>query len=141
MNIKTQVIESFKKEFQFLIDKFEIMDILENGTPLDYKAIKMLKLPSADYNVIYHPGVYVFIGNNSVYRVGVSMRNSRVRVMEHIKVQTWGNNHSVIDIDKFSDKSILLFNVKNYSDSHWLLSLEVFLEETFKPLIKAKRKG
>jgi hypothetical protein len=140
-NITEEILSLFENEFGFLREKFEIMDLLANGSPFDYKTIEYLKLPSEDYNIVWHPGVYVFIGNNKVYRVGVSMRNSRSRVMEHIAGQTSQGNHCILDIDQFEDKSILLFNVKNREDGHWLLSLETYFEKNLNPLIRAKRIG
>ena len=140
-NLKKRIIESFESEFRFLKDKFEIIDLLANNTPMDYETFEYLKLPSEQYNIVWHPGVYIFIGNNELYRVGVSMRNSRSRVMEHLAAKTSKNGHCIWDIDNFPDKSILLFNVRNRDDRHWLLSLEVFLETKFQPKIKAGRIG
>ena len=139
--IKNEIIEAFKNEFGFIQDRFEIMDLLENGSKMDSKTIEFLKLPSDNFNIVWHPGVYIFIGNNSVYRVGVSMRNSRSRVMEHLEDWTSKNGHCVWDIDKFDDKSILLFNVKSKNDRHWLLAIEAYFEQKFNPLINAGRIG
>ena len=61
--IKEHVISAFKKEFHFVQSKFEIIDLLENNSPMDYDIINDLKLPTSDYNIIWHPGVYVFLGN------------------------------------------------------------------------------
>lgn len=141
LTIKQQIINAFNQEFSFIRDKFEIMNLLANGTEMNSVAISNLKLPSDNYNIVWHPGVYVFIGNNCVYRVGVSMRNSRARVMEHLNDWTTKNGHCVWDIDNYEDKSILLFNVKEQSNRHWLLALEVFLETKFNPLINAERTG
>jgi hypothetical protein len=139
--MKQQVIEAFETEFGFIKEKFEIMDILGNNSPMDYETIEYMKLPNEEYNIIWHPGVYVFIGNNLVYRVGRSMGNSRARVMEHLLAGTRNDKHEIWDIDKYPDKSILLINVKDRADKHWLLALEIFLETKFNPLIKAKRNG
>lgn len=139
--IRQKIIYAFELEFGFIKDKFEIIDLLAKNSPMDYKTIEYLKLPTEDYNIVCHPGVYTFIGNNSLYRVGVSMRNSRARVMEHLEACTSKNGYCVWDIDNFSDKSITLFNVKNKSDSHWLLALEAFIEMKFEPKIKAGRIG
>src|SRR5450432_514998 len=133
--MKEQVISAFRNEFSFVQDKFEVIDLLENGSEMDYETIEMLKLPTEDYNIVWHPGVYLFLGNNSIYRVGVSMTNSRARVMQHLEACTSNNGHSIWDIDKYEDRSILLFNVKEIANRHWLLALEVFFEEKFKPLI------
>lgn len=138
---RQQLIDAFEQEFTFIKDRFEIIDLLANDTPMDYETIQYLKLPSDDFNIVWHPGVYAFIGNNSLYRVGVSMHNSRARVMQHLDAWTAKDGYCVWDIDKFEDKSILLFNVKSKSDRHWLLALEAFFESKFSPLIKAGRIG
>jgi hypothetical protein len=139
--IRQQLIHAFEQEFSSIKDKFEIIDLLGNGTPMDCETIEYLKLPSDDYNIVWHPGVYAFIGNNSLYRVGVSMHNSRARVMQHLDACTTKDSYCIWDIDKFDDKSILLFNVKSKQDRHWLLALEAYLESKFIPFIKAGRIG
>lgn len=141
MKKKEEVIKAFKDEFGAVAEKFVIMDLLEDGTLMEYKAITEVRLPSKEYNRVFYPGVYVFIGNDTVYRVGVSMRNSRERVRQHINAQRTIGVTSIMDIDQFSDRSILLFNVDNPEDRHWLLALEVFLEKKFEPLIRSKRVG
>lgn len=139
--IKDEIISAFKDEFNSIQDKFEILDLLENNTKMDSKTIELLKLPSDDYNIVWHPGVYFFLGDNKVYRVGVSMRNSRYRVMQHLNAYTSKNGYSIWDINNYQDKSILLFNVKEIANRHWLLSIETFFEEKYKPLIRAGRIG
>jgi hypothetical protein len=139
--IKDDIILAFKTEFHFVQDKFEIMDLLANNSPMDYDVIDSLRLPTSEYNIVWHPGVYVFLGNNSVYRVGVSMRNSRGRVMEHLIANTSTDVHSIWDIAEHDDGSILLFNVKDVADRHWLKALEVYLECKFTPHIRSKRIG
>lgn len=59
--------------------------------------------------------------------------------MQHLDACTAKDGYCVWDIDKFEDKAILLFNVKDKSDKHWLLALEAFFETKFKPLIPAGR--
>lgn len=137
---KTKIIEDFNSEFGFIKDKFVFMDLLENS-PMDYKTIESLKLPSENNNLVWHAGVYFFIGNNSIYRIGVSMNNSRARVLQHIDACTSKDDYCVLDIDKYEDKSILLCNVKEKTSRHWLLSIEAYFEEKYKPLIKASRIG
>jgi hypothetical protein len=139
--MKTEIIKAFECEFGFIRNKFELMDLLENKSPMDNRAINDLKLPSVENNIIWHPGVYMFIGNKSLYRVGVSMHNSRHRVMQHLDEGTTKDGHCIWDIDKFKDKSILLINVKNREDRHWLLALEIFIETRFNPKIRAGRIG
>lgn len=139
--VKQLLIDAFKQEFSFITDKFEIIDLLANNSPMDHEVIEYLKLPSDNYNIVWHPGVYAFIGNNQLYRVGVSMQNSRARVMQHLEACTAKNGFCIWDIADYDDQSILLFNVKNKEDRHWLLAIEAFLEIKFLPLIKASRIG
>lgn len=76
-SIQKSLVTAFEEEFAFLKHKFEVIDLLANNSPMDYQTIEFLKLPSEICNIVWDSGVYVFIGNNKVYRVGVSMRNSR----------------------------------------------------------------
>jgi hypothetical protein len=141
ITIKERVIKAFKSEFSFIASKFEIIDLLDNNSPMDYNTIEFLKLPSDDYNIVWHPGVYLFLGNDAVYRAGVSVNNSRNRVMQHLEAGTSDNGFCIWDIDQYADKSILLINAKEKTDRHWLLAIEAFLETEFEPHIKAKRIG
>ncbi|MEN3943332.1 hypothetical protein WJU23_18675 [Prosthecobacter sp. SYSU 5D2] len=140
-SLKVKILEAFESEFGFMNDKFEIMDLLSNNSSMDYEIIDGLKLPSEVNNIVWHPGVYFFIGNDSLYRVGVSMNNSRARVMQHLDACTMNSEHGIWDIDKFDDKAILLINVKNKIDRHWLLAIEAFFEINFHPKIRAGRIG
>lgn len=136
-----EIIDKFEQEFYFLMNRFEIIDLLANSTPMDREIINGLKLPSEFNNLVWRPGVYLFIGNNEIYKVGVSMINSRRRVIEHLDDNTSRNGISVWDINNYNDKSILLFNIKEDKDKHWLLALEAFFETTFTPKIPAGRIG
>jgi hypothetical protein len=139
--IKQQIIEAFYKEFGFIKEKFEIMELAMSNEKIDYDALNDIKLPSIENNIVWHPGVYVFSGNNEVYRIGVSLKNSRSRVMEHWINGTSKDGFCVCDIDNFDDRSILLINVKKADEKYWLLALEAYLELKFKPKIWASRIG
>lgn len=139
--IKQKIIDAFLTEFDFIKDKFEIMELAMPNENIDYDALNVIKLPSLENNIVWHPGVYVFSGNNEVYRIGVSLQNSRARVMQHWINGTSKEGFCVCDIDNFDDRSILLFNVKQIEDKHWLLAIEAFLELKFKPKIWASRIG
>jgi hypothetical protein len=84
---------------------------------MDYAAINSIRLPTDDY----------------------SMRNSRERVMQHLVASTGHNEYNIWHIAEYDDCAILLFNVKDVADRHWLLALEVFLERKFNPLIPSLR--
>ena len=61
--------------------------------------------------------------------------------MEHLDARTSKDGYAIWDIDQFEDKSILLFNVKERKDWHWLLAIEAFFEINLSPKIKAGRIG
>jgi hypothetical protein len=139
MNI-SEIIQFFKREFSPIQSKFEIIKILK-GHKLDYEYIKNVQKPSENNNIIWHPGVYVFYGNKKVYRVGRHLSNSRYRVLHHIKINTKNNNHKISDLLKYKDAEIILFNVKNKDDAHWVAAVEIYLEKVLSPLIKSGKTG
>jgi hypothetical protein len=53
--IKDDIILSFKSEFRFLQDKFEIINLLENWSEMGYETIGGLKLLSDEYNMVGIP--------------------------------------------------------------------------------------
>lgn len=141
MELRRQIIQAFDEEFHFIKERFVVIDLLANNSPMEHRAISKLVYPSEKNNVIWHPGVYCFIGNNQLYRVGVSVNNSRHRVMQHLANHTSKNGYGIWDIEPFHDRAILLFNVKKIEDRYWLLALEAYLEAKFKPLMRAGRIG
>lgn len=145
MTINT-IISAFEQEFEPLAHKFEIIKLVENNfkvKDLTLEVIEFLKLPSDDYNIVWHPGVYVFFGNGKPYRIGRHLINSRHRVMQHLDACTSDGTDTVWDIKNHADGEILLFNVKEQKDYHWVAALEIFLETRFKSdlVIPAKRQG
>lgn len=138
-----EIINLFEGEFKDIRSKFEIIKLLDNKRELDIKIIEFLKLPSDEKNYIWHPGVYIFYGNGKPYRVGRHLGNSRFRVMQHLKVNTKNGHASVWDIKDAPDKEIVLFNVINREDYHWVAAVEIFMEKALKQelQIPAKRQG
>lgn len=138
-----QIIALFDKEFKHQRPLFEVIKLLEGKRPLDIKTIEHLMLPSEEYNRIWYPGVYVFFGNGSPYRVGRHLTNSRLRVMQHLKAETGNATANVWDIEHAEDREVLLFNVKDRKDYHWVAALEIFLENELKEKLRipAKRQG
>ncbi len=137
------IIDFFKIEFEPILDKFEIIKVLQNKVEFNAKAISQVKRPSDDDNKIWHPGVYVFFGNGKPYRVGRHLASSRLRVMQHLNNCTGNENHNIWDIQNSTDKEILLFNVKDREDYNWVAAVEIFMEKKLKEelLIPAKRQG
>lgn len=138
-----QIIEEFKTEFKPILDKFEIIKVLQNEVPYEYHAIRTVKRPKSDNNIIWHPGVYVFYGNGKPYRVGRHLGNSRARVLQHLNASTRNGKESVWSIKDAPDKEIVLFNVKDRNDYHWVAAVEIFMEKALKGelVIPAKRQG
>ncbi len=138
-----EIIALFEKEFKHQLHLFEVIKLLENTRPLDIKTIEHIALPSEAYNRVWYPGVYVFFGYGSPYRVGRHLANSRFRVIQHLKASTGNANANVWDIQQADDREILLFNVKDRNDYHWVAALEIFLENALKQQLKipAKRQG
>lgn len=95
----------------------------------------------ANQNFIYYPGVYVFYGDNKVWKVGRHLTNSRMRAIQHIDVNTGNKENRIKELEKIADAEIILFNVKNMEDNHWVAAVEIFLERKLKPIIPSKRTG
>jgi len=99
----------FTEQFGVLAEKFEIyeFDVAETKTS----------------NEIYvsNPGVYVYWNpKHGVVRVGVSMKNSRKRALTHLDKNTGGIMRALGDD---SSTKILLFNIREKNDSHWVIAL------------------
>lgn len=130
-----EIIEIFNTEFKPIKDKFEIIKVL-NGKPFSRKNVL-----NANQNFIYYPGVYVFYGDNKVWKVGRHLTNSRMRAIQHIDANTRNENYSIKELEKVSDAEIILFNVKQIEDKHWIAAVEIFLERKLNPKIPSKRTG
>lgn len=142
--MKETVENYFHEEFQQLADKFKVLvlQLFRDGIKKEISELSKEALPSKEENLIWYPGVYVFIGGDSVYKVGCSMNNSRKRALEHFTDNTQKNCIPIHDIYQHPDASILLFNIKNpQEDSHWILALEAFLEKKLDPKIRSGRIG
>ncbi|HDD44297.1 MAG TPA: hypothetical protein ENG63_05495 [Candidatus Desulfofervidus auxilii] len=64
--------------------------------------------------------------------------NSRKRALEHIRDNTAG---IMKEICENNDTILILFNVKDSKDIHWVVALEIFFERSINPLIKSDRLG
>ena len=126
---KEKIIQIFEKEFLLISDKFTIIE----------GSINTISKSSEQY--IYHPGVYVFYQNAGVIKVGRHLTNSRKRALEHIRENTKNDVLEMKSLDKSPDSRILLFNVKDTIDNHWVAALEIYLEKELNPIIKSKRQG
>ncbi len=127
----------FNREFKTISNKFKVIRVLR-GKPFNVENI--LKAKDED-NLIWHPGVYVFYGDGKVWKVGRHLTNSRKRVVEHITAETRTPEHNIKDLENISDAEVILFNVIDSKDYHWVAAVEIYLENELKPLIPSKRTG
>jgi len=132
-----KIIEIFKKEFQPILNKFEIIQVLR-GKP--FTSMNIVEAKDKN-NLIWHPGVYVFYGNERVWKVGRHLTNSRKRANQHINDNTHTEKYSIKDLEKITDAELILFNIIKQEDYHWVAAVEIYLEEKLKPLIPSKRTG
>ena len=123
----TQVKYLFEKEFEALRNKFRIID---------------LSLVEAEISQELHlcmPGVYVFWHPvRGVIKVGRHFTNTRKRAFEHLRDNTGG---VMAALKSNEGTRLILFNVKELKDKHWITAVEVFFEEHLSPEIKSGRLG
>jgi hypothetical protein len=128
----------FKAEFSPIVHKFVCIE--ETGNTI--------KESTKTY--VWHPGVYVWWKGNDVIKVGRHLTNSRKRAMEHY-TNEGGQIRFIYDLENKEDQKklsgppeefgLLLFNLIRPEDRHWAAALEIYLEDTFKPLVRSKRMG
>lgn len=138
-----EIIKFFKNEFKTLENKFKILSIPTNQKIKcnDYELFengKWIKYEN-DYKPIVMPGVYVIWSkNDGVIKVGRHMVNSRMRAYQHFNA-----NYSVYpnikNLEEESESKILLINVIDEKDRHWVAALEIYLEKQLNPKVKSNR--
>ncbi|MCW5518152.1 hypothetical protein [Muriicola sp. Z0-33] len=122
-----KIIEIFKSEFEFIENKFIIIEE------------KINKLNDSQKEFIYNPGVYILIDNNLVIKVGRHFTNSRKRALEHIKANTKNELFEMKNLIHSNNSKAILINLKDKNEFHWIASVEIYLEQKLSPLIKTKR--
>ncbi len=120
---KSNIINLFEDEFGFVKDKFNIIEYSLNEETLHQN------------NGAAMPGVYVFLKNEQVIRIGRSLSNSRKRALQHLEDNTAG---WMKQLENDSETILLLFNIKHSEDLHWVAALEIFLEMKLKPEIPSR---
>jgi hypothetical protein len=136
------VIQTFLQEFKPVAEKFIVLQETAATAEKSTKAF------------VWHPGVYVWIKDNRVIKVGRHLENSRKRALEHLNYgpdnttlqsfKGWDNDRAVslFEFDDPDQTILLLFNVVyRETDFHWPAAVEIFLEETLKPALRARRTG
>jgi len=126
----SEVKNKFSNEFSSLESKFNVIELPINNA---------LNNGAEEVN---RPGIYVFWHpENGVIKVGKSQSNSKKRALEHIRDNTHNSDINMNTLPNKKETILLLFNIINNNDLHWLLSLEAFMELKTSPAIKAGRVG
>lgn len=116
------ILESYEKEFFFLVDHFEHFELLAT---VDIKG----RVPTA--------GVYIILEGEKVFKVGRHFVDVVKRSKEHFRDNT-GKISEKVDLSKCK---IAYFTVKKPTELHWVAALEIFFELTLNPEIRSKRLG
>jgi hypothetical protein len=108
-----------RSEFGFIADKFETVQFCAGQKP-------SVENP-------YRPGVYVFLMNGRIWKVGKHNSNAYKRCLEHFEDDTGSNiNKGMKQFQRDENMQIMLFLLKNESDLHWIYALECYLEMYFR---------
>ncbi|WP_273566523.1 hypothetical protein [Maribacter halichondriae] len=122
-----EIINTFETEFKSISQKFVIIEeYLED-------------LAASKVDFIYNPGVYIFLFDNEVIKVGRHLTNSRKRALEHIRDNTENEDFEMSKMVGNKKSKVILLNVKDVNDKHWVAAFEIFLEEKLNPKIRSKR--
>lgn len=129
MNIQ-EVKDVFSTEFGSIARKFEVIHLKINSAM------------NAENQMANRPGVYLFWHpRHEVVMVGKHQANSKKRALEHVRDNTRNENVQMSDLKDDPELDLLLFNVIENKDKHWVLALEAFFEWNVSPTIKAYRMG
>jgi len=124
------VKDRFKNEYRSLLDRFNIIEL------------KIDDAMNNSSNEVNRPGIYVFWSpEHGVIKVGKSQSNSKKRSLQHIQDNTNKGDINMNALPENKDVVLMLFNIINDKDMHWLLSLEAFMEWNTNPSIPAGRIG
>lgn len=120
----------FSSEYSSLLGKFDIHDLTLDKVEGD------TSLP------VNSPGIYVFWNEEfGVIKVGKSQSNSKVRSLQHIRDNTRNDELEMKSLKSHPKTHLILFNILLKRDMHWLLGLELYMEQNLFPLIPAGRVG
>jgi hypothetical protein len=127
MDTPAQIRKIFNDEFQAISSLFCYFE-------LDYKTAS-----ATTEKGVAMPGVYVWWHPKlGTLKVGRHLVNARKRALEHITANT---GEEMNELAQQKDVRLLLFNVSNEKDIHWVAALEIFLEKNLNPRIASKRTG
>lgn len=125
-----EVILLFESEFGFLKDRFTVQDLALQDAKINQEIS------------VNSPGIYVHWRQDlGVIKVGKSQSNSKKRALEHIKDNTKNSAFEMRCLNDDENARLILFNILNKGSTHWLLSLEAFLDWNSDPVIRSARIG
>ena len=117
----------FNAEFHIIAHKFVVLEV------------ELSSLLSSKADFIYHPGVYVHYNKAEIIKVGRHLTNSRKRAYEHVQDGTQFEGFSMSSLKEDESAGVVLINVVDPADYHWVAAVELFLEKALQPRIKSKR--
>jgi hypothetical protein len=123
------VIQTFLQEFKPVAEKFILIQETAATAEKSTKAF------------VWHPGVYVWIKDNRVIKVGRHLENSRKRALEHLRDNTQFEEFQMVQYKGQEGVTLLLFNLIHPKNFHWAAAVEMYLETTLQPAIRSKRMG
>jgi hypothetical protein len=129
IDTRNRIERVFRKEFGLIESKFRVFDI----------SVSLLLASQEEF--IYNPGVYIFYKGADVIKVGRHLQNSRKRAWQHIHENTRNEQIQMKDLAADPDAKVLLLNVIDPKDSHWVAAVEIYLESSLNPMIHSKRLG
>jgi len=130
MKSTMEIKNIFTNEFLPIKSKFNVFELcIDDAMNNDSKEVN-------------RPGIYVYWHpKHGVIKVGKSQSNSKKRALQHIRDNTHNEEINMSSLPSEQEAKLLLFNIHDDKDLHWVLSLEAFLEWNTSPKIKAGRIG
>jgi hypothetical protein len=132
MKSTQEIIDFFNKEFGSLLKKFEII----------VKPISDVRNATDEF--IWKPGCYVWWDSkNGPIKVGRSLSNSRKRALDHLSAdyKNREKNEIIAHMKDNPNSKLILFNVKDEKDMHWVAAVEIYLEKNLSPKIPSNKTG
>ncbi|MFQ5330111.1 MAG: hypothetical protein ACE5D4_09020 [Thermodesulfobacteriota bacterium] len=127
MKTIAKIENDFRSELGSIADKFEVFEL------------SVADARTSDAQYVWHPGVYVWWHpSKGPVKVGRHLTNSRKRALEHIGANTGG---VLASLGSDSSTKLLLFNVRNPEDRHWVAAIEIYFETVLDPSVPSDRLG
>lgn len=129
LNTRNRIESVFRQEFAFIESRFRFIEL----------PVTLLMVSQEEF--IYNSGVYVFYRGSDVIKVGRHLRNSRKRAWQHMQDNTRNEQIQMKDLAVDPEAKVLLVNVIDQKDFHWVAAVEIYLESFLDPMIRSRRLG